>query len=115
MRVKSFRKKNNKQAWNCLDSLNLQYYCDEDRKEADATLNQSYSNIESIVNRENGLVLDKKEEDEGIFANFFDNVSWLMFAGGYSAYSHDAREVFKNGVHEVQFDSFPNYDLLHYM
>ena len=38
-----------------------------------------------------------------------------MFAGGYSAYSHDAREVFKNGVREVQFDSFPNYNLLHYM
>ena len=47
---------------------------DEDRKEADARLNQNYSNIESVVNRENGLALDKKEEDKGIFAIFFDNV-----------------------------------------
>ena len=68
---------------------------DEDRKEADAKLNQNYSNIESVVNRENGQALDKKEEDEGIFLNFFDNVSWLMFARGYSAYNHDTREVFR--------------------
>ena len=47
---------------------------DEDRKEADARLNQNYSDIESVVNRENGLAFDKKEEDKGIFANFFDNV-----------------------------------------
>ena len=49
---------------------------DKDRKEADTMLNQNYSNIESVMNRENGLALDKKEEDEGIFANFFDNVRW---------------------------------------
>ena len=66
---------------------------DEDRKEANAKLNQNYSNIESVVNRENGQALDKKEEDEGIFVNFFDNVNWLMFAVGYSAYNHDARKV----------------------
>ena len=60
---------------------------DEDRKEADATLNQNYSNIGSVVNKENGLALNKKEEDEGIFANLFDNVRWLMFAGGYSVYN----------------------------
>ena len=54
----------------------------EDRKEVDATLNQSYSNIESVVNRENGLALDEKEEDEGIFANIFDKVRSLMFARG---------------------------------
>ena len=88
---------------------------DEDRKEADATLNQNYSNIESVVNKENGLALDKKEEDQGIFANLFDNVRWLMFAGGYSVYNHDAREVFKNRVRKLQLDLFPHYDLLHYM
>ena len=75
---------------------------DEDRKEGNATLYQNYSIIEFVVNRENGLALDKKEEHKRIFANFFDNVSWLMFAGGYSAYSH-------------QLYSCPNYDLLHYM
>ena len=88
---------------------------DEDRKEADAMLNQNYSNTESVVNRENGLALDKKEEDEGIFANFFDNVSWIMFAGGYSAYNHDAREVFENGVVNSSLIHFLNYNLLHYM
>ena len=88
---------------------------DQDRKEDDTTLHQNYNNIESAVNRENGLALDKKEEDEGIFANFFDKVSWLMFAGGYSVYNHDARKVFENRVCELQLNSFPNYDLLHYM
>ena len=88
---------------------------DEDRKEADATLNQNYSNIQSIVNRENELALDKKEEDKGIFANFFDKVSWLMFAGRCSAYNHDAREAFQNRLRELQVDSFTNYNLLHYM
>ena len=67
------------------------------------------------MNRENALALDKKEEDKGIFGNFFDNVSWLMFGRGYSAYNHDAREVFQNRVPELQLDSFPNYDLFHYM
>ena len=88
---------------------------DEERKEANTTPNQNYSNIESVVNRENGLALDKREEHEGIFANFFDNVSWLMSAGGYSAYNHDAREVFENKVRKLQLDSFPDYDLLQYI
>ena len=59
------------------------------------------------MNRENGLALDKKEEDKDIFVNFFDNVSWLMFAGEYSAYNHDAREVFENRVRKLQLSSFP--------
>ena len=67
------------------------------------------------MNRENGLALDKKEEDKGIFANFFDNVSWLMFVGGYSAYNHDARKVFENRVRKPQLSSFPKENLLHYM
>ena len=25
----------------------------------------------------------KKEEDEGVFTNFYDNIRWLMFAEGY--------------------------------
>ena len=74
---------------------------DEDRKETNAMLNQNYNNIDSSVNRENGLALDKKEEDEGVFTNFYDNIRWLMFAGGYSAYNHDAREVFKNRLHQI--------------
>ena len=43
---------------------------DKDRKEADTRVNQNYSNIESVMNRENGLALDKKEEDEGILETF---------------------------------------------
>ena len=67
------------------------------------------------MNRENGLALDKKEEDEGIFSNIFDKVRSLMFARGYSAYNHDAREDFENRVRKLQLNSFPNYDLFHYM
>ena len=56
---------------------------DEERKEADSTLNRRFENIESVVNRENRFGGDNKEgidpEDEPLAEG-----DWLVFSGGHS-------------------------------
>ena len=67
---------------------------DEDRKEADSTLNRCFGNIESVVNRENRFGGDNKEsidaEDEPL-----DEGGWLVFSGGHSEYKKDTWDAFK--------------------
>lgn len=74
---------------------------EKDRREADATLNVNFSNIESVVNKEHGLALEKKEEED---ENFFQDIKWLFFVGGYSERTIKTREIFENRIHKLGLD-----------
>ena len=72
----------------------------------------NFSNIESVVNKEHGLALEKKEEED---ENFFQDVKWLFFVGGYSERNIKTREIFENRIYKLGLDLYPNHSLLLYM
>ena len=81
--------------WGADSKAESQYSSDdEDRKEADSTLNRGFRYIESVLNRENRFGGDNKEaidqEDEPL-----DEGCWLVFLGGHLELKKDTWNAFK--------------------
>ena len=89
--------------WGTDSKEESQYSFDnEDRKEADSTLNRCFENIESMVNRENRFGGDNKEhidsEDEPL-----DEVGKLVFLAGHSERKKDTWDAFKALIRKKGF------------
>ena len=87
---------------------------DEDRKEADSTLNRCFKNIESVVNRENRFVGNNKEgietEDEPL-----DQGGWLVFSKGLSERKKNTLHTFEAKIRKKGLHSIENYELMQYL
>ena len=73
---------------------------DEDRKEADSSLNRRFENIESVVNRENRFGGDNKE---GIDSEPLDEGGQLVFLGGHSERKKDTWDAFEVQIRKKGF------------
>ena len=101
--------------WGTDSKEESQYSSDnEDRKEADRTLNRHFENIENMINRENRFDgnnkegIDSKDEplDEGV---------WLVFSGGHSECKKDTWDAFGTQIRKKRLHSIENYELIQYL
>ena len=84
---------------------------DEDRKEADSTLNRRLENIDSMVKRENRFSGNNKggidPRDEPL-----DEGGWLVFSGGHSECKKDNWGAFEARIRKKGLHSIKNYELI---
>ena len=79
---------------------------DEDRKEADVTLNRSFQNIEREANKTLRLNVDQDEYEDRI-----DDYHWTRFAGGYkdNNYLRIINEIERRGLNKSKNRNFFDY------
>ena len=79
---------------------------DEERKEADVTLNRFFQNVEREANKTARFNVDQDEEEDRI-----DDYYWARFAGGYrdNNYLRIINEIERRGLNASKNQDFIDY------